>query len=139
MPNTAEDRPWTVAVVAGFLFAATVIAVAVGISVLFPNPMMDRLWRLNPSGAIAFHAVGRISGVFLLALGVGTFTAAHGLLRGQRWAWWFSILLFAVDALGDLVSFFATHDAVRSLFGIAISLVFLYFLTRPRVFRYFAL
>jgi uncharacterized membrane protein (DUF2068 family) len=133
------DRPRTIAVVAGFLFAATVIAVTVGVSLLFPNPVMDRLWRLNPAGAVAFHAVGRISGFFLLALGVGTFVSAWGLVRGRKWAWWFSVSLFALNAAGDLVSFFATHEALRSISGMVISFVFIYCLTRPPVRRYFHL
>src|SRR5262249_13551503 len=97
----------------------------------------ERLWRLNPEGAVAFHALGRVSGALLLALGVGTFMAAHGLLQGQRWAWWFTVGLFAMNALGDLVSFIVTGDALRGITGIAISLIFLYLLTRLQVREYF--
>ena len=137
MTRKEDDRPRVLLIVAGFLFAATVIALTVGVSVLYPNPLMDRLWRLNPDGAVAFHSLGRFSGLFLLALGVGTFLSAHGLLRGQRWAWWFAVVLFAVNALGDLASFLAIHDALRSVSGIVISSIFLFFLTRLPVRRYF--
>jgi len=40
--------------VAAFLFVATVIAAVVGISLLFPNRLMDRLWELNKPGAALF-------------------------------------------------------------------------------------
>ena len=77
------------------------------------------------------------SGVFLLALGVGTFVAALGLLRGQQWAWWFGVVLFATDACGNIISYFLTHDALRSLTGAIVSATFLLFLCRDSVRSYF--
>jgi hypothetical protein len=87
MAETTAPRPKTVPIVAAFLFAAAGIAVVVGTSLLFPNPLLDWLWKLNPAGAPAFHAFGRLPGLLLLALGVATFTAAQGLLRRKAWAW----------------------------------------------------
>ena len=121
-----EPKPKAVTVVATFLFVATGIALVVGVSLLFPNPMMDRLWELNKQGALAFRAVGRISGVPLLLLGIGTFFAAKGLLRGRAWAWWFAMVLFTVDAIGDIVSFVITRDWMKSAAGIVISSIFLW-------------
>ncbi|HZS27442.1 MAG TPA: hypothetical protein VFB76_09425 [Candidatus Angelobacter sp.] len=84
----------------------------------------------------AFHAIGRISGVFLLVLGCGTFLAACGLLRGDRWAWWFAVVLFATDVTGNLVSYLFLHDAVRTISGAIISTGFLYLLCRGEVRAY---
>ena len=117
--------------------AATAIAAIVGMSLLFPNRLLDRLWELNKPGAAVFHALGRASGVLLLALGAGTAAAASGLLRRKRWAWWFAIALIAVDGCGDALSFFATKDFLRTGVGVAVSATFLYSLTRARVRRYF--
>jgi hypothetical protein len=136
-PSLERHRPKTIVVIATFLFAATVVAFVVGESLLFPNTLLDKLWKFNPAGAALFHSIGRVSGVFLLALGVGTFFAALGLLRGQRWAWWFGVVLFATDACGDIVSYFLTHDALRSLTGAIISATFLVFLCRDSVRGYF--
>jgi hypothetical protein len=130
-------RPKTVVIVAAFLFAATVIAVVVGFSLLFPNRLLDRLWTLNPAGAVFFHSIGRFSGVFLLALGAATFVSARGLLRGRAWAWRFAVALFAVDACGGFVSYFFIHDAFRTVTGVVISSVFLYSLYRLPVRNYF--
>src|SRR5215467_2905458 len=113
-PQEARCRPGTVPVVSAFLFFATVIASVVGVSLLFPNRLLDRLWRLNPEGAAVFHAIGPVSGVLLLVLAVGTLAAARGLLAGRRWAWRFSVALFAIDAAGNIVSFFLIHDALRT-------------------------
>jgi len=133
-----ESRPTAVPIVAGFLLAATVIASIVAISLLFPNPLLDRLWELNKPGAAAFRALGWISGVALLVLGAGTSCAAIGLLRRRKWAWWFAVVLFAVDGTGDLVSLLVSGDWLRGASGAAISTAFLYSLSRHRVRRYFA-
>jgi hypothetical protein len=127
-------RPGTIFIVAAFLFFATVLASVVGVSLLFPNRLLDRLLKLNPEGAVLYHSIGLVSGVFLLVLAVGTFAAARGLLAGRRWAWRFSVALFAIDAA---VSFFLIHDALRAASGAIISSAFLIALCRPTVRRYF--
>lgn len=133
----ARNRPGSIPIIAAFLFFATVIASVVGVSLLFPNRLLDQLWKLNPEGAVLFHSIGRVSGVFLLVLAVGTFAAARGLLAGRRWAWRFSVALFAIDAAGNLVSFFLIHDALRTATGAIVSSAFLIALWRPAVRRYF--
>ena len=136
-PSLERHRPKPIVVIATFLFAATIVAFVVGESLLFPNTLLDSLWKFNPEGAALFHSIGRLSGVFLLALGVGTFFAALGLLRGQRWAWWFGVVLFTTDACGNIVSYFLAHDALRSLTGASISATFLVVLCRDSVRGYF--
>ena len=130
-------RQGTEPIVAGFLFAATLLAVVVGLSLLFPNRLLDRLWELNKPGAAAFRAMGKASGLLLLALGIGTAAAGLGLLRGRPWAWWFAIVLFTVNGCGDVVGLVATRDWLRSGSGVAVAAAFVYSLTRPRVRSYF--
>ena len=132
-----EQRPAAVPIVAGFLFAASAIAAVVGCSLLFPGTLLDRLWELNKPGAAAFRALGRASGVLLLVLGAGTLGAAFGLLQHKTWAWWFAVVLFAVNAAGDAVGLVLTGDWLRSASGILISSAFLYALTRRSVRRHF--
>jgi xanthine/uracil permease len=132
-----QHRPKAVVIISIFLFAATIVAFITGESLVFPNTLLDNLWKFNPAGAALFHSIGRISGVFLLALGVATFFAARGLLRGRGWAWWFGVSLFAIDACGNIVSYFLTHDALRSMTGAIISGTFLFFLCSYSVRGYF--
>jgi len=132
-----EQRPRTVPVVAAFLFAASTIAVILGISLLLPNPLLDRIWELNKPAATAFRALGRVSGLPLLALGAAACAAATGLLRRKKWAWWFAVTLFAIDGCGDVVSYLVTGDRLRSVAGVIISSAFVYSLSRRRVRRYF--
>src|SRR5258708_7907556 len=132
-----EPRPRAVVLVAAFLFFATAIALVVSESLLFPNPLLDRIWELNKPAAAVFRSFGRIAGVPLVLLGVGTFAAALGLLRRRRWAWWFAVILFAINGIGDLVSLVATGDWVRSASGIVVSSAFLSTLCARRVRLHF--
>ena len=128
------QRPKTVPIVAGFLFADTAVA---GGSLLFPGTLLDRLWELNKPGAAAFRTSGSISGVLLLLLGAGTFSAAVGLLQCKQWAWWFAVVLFAINGFGDVGSLVVTGDWPRGASGVAIACAFLSALSRYPVRRYF--
>jgi hypothetical protein len=130
-------RPKAIAIIASFLFTAAAIAVVVGLALLFPGGLLDWLAQFNKPGMAAFKWMGRWSGVFLLALACGVASAAIGMLRASKWAWWFAIALFAVDGCGDLVSAFVTREWLRSALGIAVSAAFLIALERADVRRYF--
>src|SRR5262249_47640501 len=131
------SRPIAVTVVAAFLFLATAIAAVVGIALLFPGPLGDRIWELNEPGAQFFHSLGQSSGLLLLALACRTFSAAIGLLRGRRWAWWFAVVLLAVQVCGDLAGYFVIYDAIRAVLGVGVSLIFLCLLALRPVRDYF--
>jgi hypothetical protein len=132
-----QQRPKAVSVTAGFLFAATPVAAIVGTSLLFPGKLLDWLSQFNHPAMAAFQMLGRISGILLLALAVGTASAATGLIRRRTWAWWFAVILFSVNGCGDLVSFYLTGDALKSISGVAICSCFLYALSRQRIRLYF--
>jgi len=134
----AHDRPKAVAIVGAFLFAATGIAFVVGLTLLFPNPAMDFMWKVNPAAYPAFRAMGRVAGVPLIALGVGTLAAGVDLLRRKKWAWWFAMILFAINGCGDVVGLVVMRDVLRSGSGVLIASAFLWALGRGRVRRYFS-
>ena len=132
-----DQRPKTVPIVAAFLFAATAIAVVAGVSLVFPNPLMDRLWTLNKPGEATFRSLGRVSGIPLLVIGAGTCAAAAGLVQGKKWAWWFAVVLFAINACADVVGLIVAGSWVRSGSGLVICVAFLYALSRRRVRCFF--
>jgi hypothetical protein len=136
--DLTDQRPKTVPLVAAFLFVATIVAGIVGIALLFRSPLQDRLWELNKPAEAVFRKLGRISGALLLVLATGTLFAGVGLLRRRPSAWWFALVLFAIDGCGDLVNFVMTGDLLRSASGVLISAAFLYALTRASVRRYFS-
>jgi|SRR5579884_1629311 len=125
--------------IAGFLFAATLIAITVAAALIFPGRLLAWLARLNPAGMAAFRAMGRSSGALLLVVGALAAASAAGLLQRKRWAWRLAIALFTVNACGDVVSFFITRDLFRSAAGVAVCAGFLYGLLRKDMRTWFTL
>lgn len=132
-----SERPSSVVVVAGFLFFATVIALFVGTSLLFPNPLMYHLWQLNRPGETVFVSIRGPASLFLVALGVATCVAGVGLLLRKRWAWWFAVVLFAVNIAGDVISFFVLRDLLRMIVGVAVSGLFVMLMIGRGVRKWF--
>jgi len=132
-----DQRPKTVLIVAAFLFAATAIAVAAGVSLLFPGPLLDRLWTLNKPGEATFRSLGRVSGIPLLVIGAVACAGGVGLVQGKKWAWWLAVVLFAINGCADVVGLIVAGSWVRSGSGLVICAAFLYALSRSGVRAYF--
>jgi len=132
-----RQRPITVTIVAGLLFATAAMAAVAGCSLLLPGTVLDRLWDLNKPGEEFFRALGRSVGVPLLLLGAAMLAAALGLLQRRNWAWWFAVVLFAIHVAADVVGFVINRDWLKSARSILIPAAVLYVLTRPPVRRYF--
>ena len=131
-------KPISVAIVAAFLWIAMLIALAVGVALLFPGTFLDRMWIYNQMAHAAFQAVGRIAGVGFLLLALAVGVTALGLSGGRRWAWRVAILIFALNGIGDLFGLLATGDLIRSGSGLVIAIGFVFVLLRRNVRASFA-
>ncbi len=56
------EQARSIIVIAIFPFAATGVAVVVGVSLFFANRLMDHLWELNRPGEALFRSMGRLPG-----------------------------------------------------------------------------
>jgi hypothetical protein len=131
-------RPGVLTLMAILLSAATVIAAVTGMSFVVPGTFLERIWTLNRAAHAAFAAHSRVSGALLLLVGFAAGAAAIGLWRGQRWAWYLAIGIFAVNAVGDLVSLLITRDWLKGGAGILIDALFLFLLLRPNIRAFFS-
>jgi hypothetical protein len=132
-----RKRPAEVIVIAVLMFAATVIALVVSFSLLFPGTSIDRMWDLNPAAHAAFAMQARYAATILLLAGGLAAAAGAGLLRGRLWAWLLSIALFGVNALGDGLSLLLTRDWPRGLAGVLVDALLLFLLLRAKVRAFF--
>lgn len=134
-----ENRPKGVVIVAIIMFFAACMALIVGISLLLPGTFLDVLWTLNPSVSMAFTPAGIILGSFLLILGLIIMSTVFGLLKGRKWAWWTTAIIFVANGIGDAVRITSggIEGIAGGIFGILIAVGFLFYLTRPEVRAFF--
>jgi len=135
-----RSRPgWSgLRIVTVFLLFASLMALFIGILLLFPGELLESLWRFNPEARAAFQSMGKLSSVLLFAVGAIAGGAAVGIHRRQKCGWWLAVLLFAVNACGDVVSLFVAGRMARGVTGFLISGLFLLYLVQPRVLREFS-
>ncbi len=127
-------RPLGIVIVAIIMFLATAMALIVGISLLLPGTALDILWTLNPAAA-GLTSMGTILGFFLLVIGIITLSAGIGFLKGRKWAWWIVVIIFVLNGIGDV--FRIALGGIEGIVGVLIAAVFLFYLTRPEVKKFF--
>jgi hypothetical protein len=133
-----KNRPKGISIIAIILFFAAVMALIVGISIVFPGTALDVLWTLNSSFSpgFKFTSAGMILGYFLVILSLVILSAGWGLLKGRKWAWWITIIIFAANGIGDVFRI-ALGGIIEGIVGILIAVGFLFYLTRPGVKAFF--
>jgi hypothetical protein len=136
---TGSCKGWNgLTVVMVFLVFAALMATFIGTLLLFPGKLLEWLWRFNPEARAAFQSLGRLSSLLLFVVGAVAGGAALGIRQRRKWGWWLGVLLFAVNALGDMVSLFVTGRVIRGASGAVISGLFLWYLAHPAVRRQFS-
>ena len=130
-------RPWAVTLVAVLEYLAAAVAWAVSFSLFVPGTWLDRMWNLNAPAHDALAAQAHPVATLLLLVGALAAAAGVGLLARRVWAWLLSLAIFAINALGDLVSLLVTRDWLHGLSGILIDALFLYLLLRASVRAFF--
>lgn len=78
-----RERPIGITLVAAFLFAATAIAVFIGLDLLFPVRSLDWIWRLNQRAAGTFRPNARLGGIFLLLVAVVVSSGGARIVAGK--------------------------------------------------------
>ncbi|UTB32450.1 MAG: hypothetical protein NKF70_13320 [Methanobacterium sp. ERen5] len=132
-----ETRPIGILFVSALVFAVALISLVVGISLFVTGTPLDLLWTLKASisPSIKGTLIGDIFGIFLLLLGTVLMASGYGLIKGNKIAWWAVIVIFGVNALGDLVSLIMGN--IKSLSGLIIVGILVVYLTRSHVRSYF--
>ncbi|HET9399540.1 MAG TPA: hypothetical protein VFO34_01195 [Candidatus Acidoferrales bacterium] len=129
--------PVTVILIGIVMFVAAALAALVAYSLIFADEIFLTMVVMARPGLMFSLDHARLFGALFVAVALIVAYGAMGFLRGRMWAWWFAVALFAVNGCGDVMSFFATHDLVRSGGGLAVVTVFLVVLNSNGVRDYF--
>lgn len=74
-------------------------------------------------------------GYFLVFIGLIVLIAGWGLLKGRKWAWRITIIIFIANGVGDIVRL--ALGSFEGIVGVLIAGGFLFYLTRPDVKIFF--
>src|SRR5262245_49969616 len=101
---TTEKRPAGVTVLSIFFLAGAVICLIAVSALLFPNSLIEPIWRLNPRGHVGFMRMGLWAIILLISVSAACAVAAVGLWRAAKWGHVIAVLLIAINLIGDVVN-----------------------------------
>lgn len=130
------SRPFGITALSIFFFAATGITVVAAISLLFPNGLLEPIWKLNPQARSGLGTIGIWGPLLFFVLAFACATAAIGLWRGARWGYWLAIGILTINALGDLANAILGNEP-RAIIGLPIVALILAYLFSRKVRGFF--
>jgi hypothetical protein len=121
-----------------FFFAATGITLVAAISLLFPNGLLEPIWKLNPRARVGLGAIGIWAVLLLFVVGLACATAAIGLWRGARWGYVIAIAILTINSFADVLNVISGNEP-RAIIGIPIVILIVAYLLSRKVRRFFRL
>lgn len=128
-----RSSPIAPIIVSVLALLAAAIAVAAGVTLLWPGTPLDVIWSIRTDDAHQqMLALGWPVGAGLWLVGLVAVVLAVGSLQRRRWAWWLAVAGLAVNGLSDLARL-PMGQVAEGLIGVAIAGVLLALLVWPRV------
>lgn len=138
MSHTAViKRPIGITLLSIFSFAATGITLLASLSLLFPNGVLEPIWRLNPRARVDLGGIGIWAVLLFFVVGVTCLIEGIGLWRGKRWGYLLATVGLGVNALGDLINALSGREP-RAIVGVPIVILILAYLSTRRVRLFFS-
>jgi hypothetical protein len=136
MPTASRVRPVSVSTLSIFFWAGAFISLITAVSLLSPSSFLEPMWQLNPRAREGFAGIGGWAILLMGALAVACAMAAAGLWRGSRWGYWLTLILLAINLVGDIANVLLGREP-RAAVGIPIIIAILVFLLASRRVRDF--
>lgn len=119
-----------------FFFAATGITLVAAISLLFPNGLLEPIWKLNPRARVSLGAIGIWAPLLFFVVALACAIAAIGMWRRTRWGYVTAIAILTINSLADLFNVVSGKEP-RAIIGIPIVILILAYLLSQKVRRFF--
>jgi hypothetical protein len=130
-----EGRPAGFFSLGIFFFLGSVMATYAAVTLIKPNTFPDRAWQLNPAGHVALSSMGPMIGVPFLILATALFLAGIGWFQRKHWGWFLGTGIIASNLIADVIHLLLGDW--KSLVGVVIAGLLLFYMTRNRVRIYF--
>ncbi len=95
------SRPFGISALSIFFFIATGITFVAAFSLLFPNGLLEPIWKLNPRARVGLGGIG-IWAALIFAVALACVIAAVGQWRGARCGYLMAISIMTINSLADL-------------------------------------
>ncbi len=106
------------------------------VSLLLPGSFLEPMWRLNPRAHQAFGSIGPAAIVLLACVSLACGATASGLWCGKLWGYRLSLVLLAVNLLGDIYNTVSGTEP-RAVIGIPIVILILILITTAKTRAFF--
>lgn len=90
-------------VLAVFFTVATLFALLVAFTLVYPGTPADELWAMKPGSRAGFESLGALAVLLMTVLAAVLVLAAIGLYRRRNWARWLAFALLVVNVVPDAV------------------------------------
>ena len=120
-----------------FLFFGAVMACLAATTLLWRGTTLDRVWALNPTAYAQLTPRGKGAGILFLFLSAALASAGIGWFRHLLWGWRLSVVIIAVQILGDVVNCIK-GDFFRGGTGLIVASTVMFYLLRPNTRAVFA-
>ena len=119
----------------GAVVIAALLDIILGVLILLTQ-IIAVIDRALPGMYPPFPIAGVMSIIISIVIAAVNFILAYGVLRGHKWAWYFSLAFSAVGIAGSVFGLFARPRA-GELILLVVELIIIYTLMQPDVHLYF--
>jgi hypothetical protein len=128
--RAAGEKPTGFTAFGLFLFFGASMASLAGVTLLYPDTVLDRVWALNPRAYAQLAPLGRPVGGLFALLSATLCCAGIGWFLRRTWGWRLAVAILFVQAMGDAFNLMR-GDLVRGGIGFIIAVLVLLYLWHP--------
>jgi hypothetical protein len=128
---THPSRPPGITVLGLFFGFGALMSGLAAVMLLFPESVLEPLWRLNARAREGFAAMGWWGVLLMAAVCLACGMAALGVLRCQRWGYWIALAILSINLAGDAANAVIAHDW-HTLVGLPIGGAMIVYLVMKR-------
>ena len=141
---TKPKRPRGITVLGVLGMIGGIFAPIMGLFIMIISPYMaNQSNNLDTNSMLFSGPFSYVFGGFLVVDGVASFIISMGMLRGRKWAWKTSIVLYIIGMIiGSTLSIWSSSNLsniASSAFGAGVDALIIYYFYRPHVKSYFGI